>query len=118
MSNQYAKQDQNKFPALLGHSGTADTAETRRIVVDDYGGVKVGGTINSKPLATYIDGTQTTNVTYIGKAEAGAAATSPVWQIMKIDQAGGTLGDTVFTFADGNTNFDNLWTGRATATYS
>lgn len=43
MADQYAIQDQNQFPALLGHSGTSNTAETRRIVVTDAGAINVSG---------------------------------------------------------------------------
>lgn len=35
MADQYSIQDPNDFPALLGHSGTANSAETRRIVAID-----------------------------------------------------------------------------------
>jgi len=42
MSDQYAIQDPNRFPALLGHSGTAGTAETRRVVAGDDGSLKIG----------------------------------------------------------------------------
>jgi len=35
--NQYAIQDQNRFPAMTGHSGTSNDAEVRRMVVGDYG---------------------------------------------------------------------------------
>lgn len=50
MADQYAIQDQNQFPALLGHSGTSNAAETRRIVVTEAGAISVdlvtGDTIN------------------------------------------------------------------------
>ncbi len=39
MAGQDAEQDRNDFPALLGHSGTAGTAETRRIVVTSTGAI-------------------------------------------------------------------------------
>lgn len=45
MASQWAVQDQNRFPALIGHSGTAGTAETVRVVVDSSGGIRVGGTL-------------------------------------------------------------------------
>lgn len=35
MANQWTIQDDNQFPALIGHSGTAGTAETRRAVVEN-----------------------------------------------------------------------------------
>jgi hypothetical protein len=116
VSNQNARQDDNQFPALIVHSGTAGTAETRRLVGDSSG--NLGVTSLSTPLAVCIDGTQTTNVTYIGKAAVGAMATANVWQVFKINEAGGTLGDAVISYADGDSNFDNPWTGRATASYS
>ena len=37
--SQWAIQDKNQFPALIGHSGTAGTAETRRVVVTSAGAV-------------------------------------------------------------------------------
>lgn len=50
MSNQDAIQDENKVYALIAHSGTADTAETRRVVTDTSGNLMVniaaGETIN------------------------------------------------------------------------
>jgi len=39
MANQYAIQDQNHAPALLGHSGTSDSSETRRIAVGVQGNI-------------------------------------------------------------------------------
>lgn len=146
MSNQNAVQDDNRFPGLIAHSGTAGTAETIRVVADSAGNLGVNvvsgeiiaslgtigtvqnidagsvvvtlGTTVSKPMALALDGTQTSNVTYVGMATLGAAATANVWQVKKIDESGGTLGDLVITYADGNANFDNPWTGRATASYS
>lgn len=140
---QDAKQDRNQFPALIAHTGTAGTAETVRVTADSSGNLGVNivsgeivaslgtvnvvesgsivvtaGTVAPTSYAVYIDGTQTADVTYIGKAPPGSSQGSAVWQIKKIDEAGGTAGDAVITYADGNSNYDNLWTGRATASYS
>jgi len=47
---QYAIQDRNQFPGLIGHSGTTDTSDIRRVVVTDSGAMAVdivsGDTIN------------------------------------------------------------------------
>lgn len=51
MADQYAIQDQNQFPALLGHSGTSNAAETRRIVVSDTGAVSIQGTVGVSALS-------------------------------------------------------------------
>lgn len=39
MAKQWSIQDQNQFPALIGHSGTAGTADTKRVVVDNLGAI-------------------------------------------------------------------------------
>lgn len=54
-------------------------------------------------------------VTYIGKAEPGSAEASAVWQIKKIEIIGT---ETIFTWADGNVSFDNVWNDRASLTYN
>ena len=59
----------------------------------------------SSAYATRIDDFTTTNVTYIGKAAIGSAVGSAVWQIQKIDETTGM----VITWADGDSNFDNVW---------
>lgn len=140
MADQQARQDRNQVAALILHTGTAGTSETIRAIADADGNLMVNlaageeinigtltlgtidivkdGTISSKPLATYLDGTQTANVTYVGVAAVGAASTANVWQMKKIVEAGGSLGDLIITWADGNGSFDNNWAGRATATYS
>jgi hypothetical protein len=51
--------------------------------------------------------------TYLGQATTGSAEGSAVWQIKKIDEASGTS----ITWADSNTNFDNIWTNRQALTY-
>lgn len=49
MASQYAIQDPNRVPAVLGHSGTTEAAETRRwVVLDDGSGLVTvqGGTVS------------------------------------------------------------------------
>ena len=53
--------------------------------------------------------------TYVGEAIAGSAVADAVWRIKKIVCANSDL---TITWADGNTNFDNVWNNRATITYS
>lgn len=43
MADQYAIQDQNQFPALIAHTGTANTAETIRGVFGADGGFLLTG---------------------------------------------------------------------------
>jgi len=54
-------------------------------------------------------------VTYVGKAPAGASTASAVWQIQRLTDGGG--GDLTLEWADGDTEFDNVWDNRASLTY-
>ena len=55
------------------------------------------------------------NVIYIGEATSSADESLPIWRIKRL-QLTGTV--TAIQYADGNTNFDNVWTNRASLTYS
>lgn len=58
----------------------------------------------------------TPTLAYFGKAQVGAAEGSAVWQIKKMTF--GADGDINTTWADGNANFDNIWTNRAALSYT
>lgn len=53
-------------------------------------------------------------VLYLGTAAAGSADAAAVWQIQQIDTTSGVE----VLFADGNTNYDNIWNNRAGLSYS
>lgn len=63
-------------------------------------------------LATKI--TVSGDVTYVAVAAPGTAESSALWQCKKIDGSSGT----VVTFADGDSNFDNVATDLSALTYS
>lgn len=52
--------------------------------------------------------------TYVGEAAPGSLPSAAVWRIKRIDETSGL----VITWADGNSNFDNLWDNRTTLSYS
>ncbi len=56
------------------------------------------------------------DLTYIGKAEPGTLTSDPLWQISRIDES--ALPDVTILWADGNSNYDNVWTGRLGLSYS
>jgi mannitol-specific phosphotransferase system IIBC component len=67
-------------------------------------------------FATIIDMTTTADVIYICKAAMGSSAANAVWQIKKINLAGGNA---IVTWANGNSKYDNVANDRATTvTYS
>lgn len=56
----------------------------------------------------------TADVTYIGTAAVGSAASAGVWSIKKLDQASGLS----ITWADGTSASTKTWNDRASYTYS
>lgn len=53
-------------------------------------------------------------ITYVGHADPGSAEGVAVWRIKKIDSSGVLK----VLFADGDKEFNNIWTDRASLTYS
>jgi hypothetical protein len=56
-----------------------------------------------------------TTTRYKGWADAGTATSSAGWRIQKAVYTGD---DVAITWADGNTNFDNVWDNRSALSYS
>jgi len=67
----------------------------------------------SVALATRLDTVTTADVTYIGKAPTGSAESEAVWQIAKLDVSSGLSK----TWADGDSQYNNVWDNRASLTY-
>ncbi len=55
------------------------------------------------------------DTTYIGEAAIGITDSQPFWRIRKFSKIG-TI--TKMQWADGDTNFDNIWDDHTTLTYS
>lgn len=53
-------------------------------------------------------------VTYVGYAVVGSLSSDNVWQVKKINETTGV----VITWADGNSEFDNVWDNYASLTYA
>jgi hypothetical protein len=53
-------------------------------------------------------------ILYLGTAAAGADPAAAVWRIQQIDTTSGV----VMLWADGNTQYDNVWNDRASLSYS
>lgn len=77
-------------------------------IVDDLTGA------TSSDKATIVDEASTT-VTYVGVANTGTLTSAASWKIKKITESGSQL---IITWADGNSNEDNIWDNRASLTYS
>lgn len=61
-----------------------------------------------------IDETSTVNITYFGFAPVGSNPASAVWKIFILDQSSGVIKQ----YADGNSNYDNIWNNRTGLSYS
>lgn len=86
------------------HSVTGTGADAiHRLRVETY-----SGDLNALQLDTV--GT----VTYIGTAAPGSSLAASVWQIKKMTDTGTALS---IQWADGNTEFDNVWNDRESLSY-
>ena len=63
-------------------------------------------------LAIQLDAVGST--TYIGEASPGSITSSAIWRIKRIIETGS---DSEITWADGNSDFDNIWDNRLSLTY-
>lgn len=88
-------------------------------LVDDFGRALVkiveGSGVSDSDNAVRYDQVSDT-VAYVGKAVAGTAGSSALWQIKKLTL--GSDGDVTVEFADGNADFDNIWDNRISLIYS
>jgi hypothetical protein len=55
------------------------------------------------------------SLTYIGEALPGTLDSAALWRIKRMDESGPDLD---ITWADGDSNFDNIWANRAGLAYS
>lgn len=72
---------------------------------------------DSTQYATIIDTTTTANTIYFGFVAVGSVAdtSSAIWRILRMVDSSGVL---TFAYADGDTNFDNIWSDRTSLSYS
>ena len=56
------------------------------------------------------------NPIYVGVAAPGSSVSDNVWRIKRISYSGNN--PTTVEWADGNTNYDNVWDNRAALNYS
>ncbi len=77
-------------------------------------GVYIQHVAIDNPFITYQDDVDSTT-SYYGFALPGTATANGAWRIQK-KTVSGTV--TSYLFADGNTDFDNVWDDRASLSYS
>lgn len=95
------------MPIITGRSPSRNVVD---IAVDEDGQLLLGGAISSE-VAIYtlrLDEVSDT-LMYVGEAEEGSSEGDPVWRIKKVDMTSGVS----ITWEDGDSNFDNIWTGHA-----
>lgn len=54
------------------------------------------------------------NISYVGKSATGSLTSSATWQVQRIDETTGL----VIEWADGDSEFDNIWDNRESLSYS
>lgn len=105
------------MPKIESQNLTSENADKRATTgtdLDAFGkrGLDVYDLL-SQPMSIRIDEVGTTE--YYGFAPVGSSESSAVWQIKRLTVSGAI---TSITFADGDSNFDNVWDNRASLTYS
>lgn len=68
----------------------------------------------NEQFITNVDESDST-YTYVGEAAFGSLDGNPVWRIKRIENTGVL---TKIRWADGNSDFDNVWDNRVSLTYS
>lgn len=66
-------------------------------------------------LALLLDDTEAGGISYVGEADPGTATAAAAWRIKKLIETGP---DVAVTWADGDSDFDNVWDNRASLSYS
>lgn len=94
----------DNFPATYAVTGPLTDAQLRATAVDTQ----------SKPYAQRIDEASAT-VTYVAVAAIGTVDAGATWQIKRLTTSGNVV---TIEWADGNSNFDNVWNDRASLAYS
>lgn len=79
-----------------------------------YPDTHIGGTTGGF-LIWNIDKASVANMTFIGASQPATATSAAKWKILVIDN---TTSVTRIRFADGNSNFDNVWDDRTSLSYS
>lgn len=90
----------------------ATDGEYREARVTEQGELVVSST---DPTITVRIDEVSSSLLYIGTARIGSATSSALWQVQKV-----TVVSTVTSilWADGNSNYDNIWDDRASLVYS
>lgn len=70
---------------------------------------------NVTDFKTFRFDVETATVWYMGFAGVGSLTSDPVWQVRKY--LADPSGDVTVLWADGNTEFDNIWDNRASLNY-
>lgn len=106
----------NRFDEILERLQSIDTATRMKPINAGLTNTELRATaltVTDQPLKLELDESNAAYF-YLGTAPVGSAKSAAVWRIRKIDQTTG-LDD---TWADGDSNYDNIWDNRSGLTYS
>ena len=65
-----------------------------------------------------IDFVDASDLIYIGEALPGTATSAGNWRIKRVNTNAGADNDIEIKYADGNSNFDNIWDNHLSLTYT
>ncbi len=104
-------------------NGMRDNLSAAMQIFDAHENSGLGVLNQPWPMDTLVDRTTAPGVVYVGSAAIGASKAEPVWQIMRVDSAGGdvAVGYAIDMTKQGKKNFAGpwfVWNDRAALTYS
>ena len=89
--------------------------ETSLINIEYFDATTKTLTIEGESVVTLRLDKVSTTTTYIGEAIPGSSESDSVWRIKRMVEDGDDL---QILFADGDSNFDNIWDNRVSLSYS
>ena len=99
----------------IKQTGTSGAAGTNVNVTNFPSTQQVAGNVGSVVFSKRYEQVDST-LAYLGDAAIGTSEGASAWRIQKLDFT--AEGNVNVTFADGDDNFDNVWTNRASLSYS
>lgn len=77
------------------------------------GTLPISGTVSATSTAYTLRYDEGATYTYVGEAAAGSDEADAVWRIKRVTNADNTI-----LYADGDTDFDKVWTGHSGLSFS
>lgn len=110
-----AKRDQNRVTTLIGVDEATLAVPTLVGVTTNNELLTFATTTPASQALQFAVNSGTATTLYLGTAVIASATSGAVWAMQEIDTISGNV---AITWADGNSNADNVWDDRESLSYS